>query len=148
MLKWSQTEPGFFCFLLIQALPTFWAEQVSILRNLIFWILFDPKFTDFRVPWFPDFQTRPGPDLGRAWAGLGLWPGLGRSLSVRIISKCLLNPPPPNKKNIHTSKSRSTVDVYIDLAASAWADGRQGGRPPSWEARDRRAIARRFFPIF
>ena len=59
--KWSQED----FFSLIQALPTFWAERILILRIFI--------FLDF---WVPNFQiSRPG--LGQAWAQLG--PGLGRA---------------------------------------------------------------------
>ena len=66
-------------FRLIQTLRKFWAERILILRICIFLIFWDPKLK------FPDFQTGPGPSLGRAWAGpgrdapeLGLgWTGLG-----------------------------------------------------------------------
>ena len=34
--------------------------------------------------------------------------------------------------------------MYVGLAALGWAHGRRGGRPPSQEAGERRAIARRF----
>ena len=43
-------------FLLIQTLPTFWAERILILRIYIFGIFLDSKFPDFQVPRFPDFR--------------------------------------------------------------------------------------------
>ena len=57
-------------FLLIQTLPTFWAERILILRIFIFWIFLDLKFPDF---WVPDFQISSlGPGLGPdAAAGAG-----------------------------------------------------------------------------
>ena len=76
-------------FLLIQTLPTFWAERIWILITFIF-LFFGPqisgfpgpqisKFPDFQVPRFPNFQTGLG--QGQAWAvgrGLGRGPALGR----------------------------------------------------------------------
>ena len=67
--KWGQED----FFLLIQALPTFWAEQIWILRIFIFSIFWIPNFWISRSP---DFQNLAwaglGPwALGRAWAGLG-----------------------------------------------------------------------------
>ena len=61
--KWGQNVFS----LLIQTLPTFWAERIWILRSVIFVISWTPKFWISRSP---DFQ-----DL--AWARLGL--GLGPS---------------------------------------------------------------------
>ena len=56
--KWGQED----FFLLIQTLPTFWAERILILRIFIFWIFLDLKFPDF---WVPDFQISSlGPGLG------------------------------------------------------------------------------------
>ena len=49
-------------FLLIQTLPTFWAERILISRFFIFGIFLDPKFPDFQVP---DFQI----SRNLAWAG-------------------------------------------------------------------------------
>ena len=51
--------------LLIQTLPTFWAERIWILRFLIFEYFLDPKLLDFQVPRYP----KSGPaklGLGRA----------------------------------------------------------------------------------
>ena len=64
-------------FLLIQTLPTFWAERIWILRIFIFLISWTPKFWISRPPdlqisgfpgpqisqisRFPDFQTPPPP---------------------------------------------------------------------------------------
>ena len=67
--NWGQED----FFLLIQTLPTFWAERILILRTSIFYFLFllapslDPAWAQF------------GPGLGPAWArlGPGLGPGLG-----------------------------------------------------------------------
>ena len=62
--KWGQED----FFLLIQTLPTFWAERIWILRICIFWIF---------------FSSQLGPSLGPAWArawarlGPGLGPGFG-----------------------------------------------------------------------
>ena len=57
--KWGQED----FFLLIQTLPTFWAERIWILRTLSFFFDFlDSKFLDFHVPRFP----KSGP--GQAWA--------------------------------------------------------------------------------
>ena len=71
--KWGQED----FFLLIQTLPTFWAERILILRILIFWICLDSKFPDFQVPRFPGPQKSGlGRALGRAWAGpVGLGSG-------------------------------------------------------------------------
>ena len=55
--KWPQMAPnraGRIFFLLIQTLPTFWAERIWILRIFIFVDFVDPKFRDFQVPRFPD----------------------------------------------------------------------------------------------
>ena len=54
--RWVQMGSGGFLFLLIQTLPTFWAERILILRIFIFGILGDSNFPDFQVPRFPDFQ--------------------------------------------------------------------------------------------
>ena len=51
-------------FLLIQPLPTFWAERIWILRFFIFDIIWIPNFWVFRSP---DFQNLAP---GRAWAML------------------------------------------------------------------------------
>ena len=59
MKKLAPMGPGVF-FLLIQTLPTFWAERIWILRIFVFGIFLDPKF--------PNFQKS---GLGRAWARLG-----------------------------------------------------------------------------
>ena len=55
-------------FLLIQTLPTFWAERILILRIFIFWIFCVPNF------WL-------GPSLGPAWARLGPRHGPGSEVS-------------------------------------------------------------------
>ena len=63
-------------FLLIQTLPTFWAERILILRNFIFLICWVPNF------WLgpslgPPTWARLGPThLGPAWAH-PLGPSLG-----------------------------------------------------------------------
>ena len=63
--KWGQED----FFLLIQTLPTFWAERILILRILFFWIFLDLKFPDF---WVPDFQISSlGPGLGPDAAAAG-----------------------------------------------------------------------------
>ena len=80
-LKLPQMGPGVFV-LLIQTLPTFWAERILILIIFFFLIFLDPKFPDFLVP---DFQisrnlawAQLGPSLGRAWAQLSLGPAWAR----------------------------------------------------------------------
>ena len=65
--KWAQED----FFLLIQTLPTFWAERTWILRIFILWNFLDPKFRNFQVP---DFQV----PRNLAWAGPGWWPSAGR----------------------------------------------------------------------
>ena len=77
MEKWPQMAPnraGRIFFLLIQTLPTFWAEWIWIVRILIFWIVGPQisgfpgpqisKFPDFQVPRFSDFPPplTPPPD--------------------------------------------------------------------------------------
>ena len=52
--KWGQEDFS----LLIQTLPTFWAEPILILRIFIFWIFWGPKF----LAWA---------HLGPTWAQLG-----------------------------------------------------------------------------
>ena len=57
-LGWLQMGQDDF-FLLIQTLPTFWAERIWILRMLIFWF-FGPHISGFPGPKmskFPDFQV-------------------------------------------------------------------------------------------
>ena len=51
-------------FLLIQTLPTFWAERIWIWIYFFFWGG-GSKVLDFQVPRFPEIWP------GRAWAGLG-----------------------------------------------------------------------------
>ena len=85
--KWAQMAPNGarrIFFLLIQTLPTFWAERILILRIFIFWIFLDPKFPDFQVPkfqisrfqnsGFPDFQISGFPDsqISTRTAGRGV----------------------------------------------------------------------------
>ena len=74
---------GRFFFLLIQTLPTFWAERTLILRICIFGIFWDPKFPDFQVPDFQNSRNlawaQPGPKLG-PWLGPGLGPRHGPKL--------------------------------------------------------------------
>ena len=76
--KWGQED----FFLLIQTLPTFWAERIWILRLFHFFEFLDPKFLDFQVPRsqnsqisrfpdlqipkFPDFQVTRFPDAATA----------------------------------------------------------------------------------
>ena len=43
-------------FLLIETLPTFWAERICILMISIFLIFGDSRFLDFQIPGFPDSQ--------------------------------------------------------------------------------------------
>ena len=50
------------CFLLIQTLPTFWAERICILRFL-FLIFLELIFPDFQVPRSPNSQIFRSPDL-------------------------------------------------------------------------------------
>ena len=77
-LGWPQMGPGGFLFLLIQTLPTFWAERILILRILIFLFFCIPNSKISRSP-----EIWPGPGLDWAWAGLGrAWVGLGPGLVV------------------------------------------------------------------
>ena len=70
--KWGQDD----FFLLIQTLPTFWAERILILRIFIFLIFLDFKFPDF---WVQDFQIS---SLG---PGLGWGPSGGPGARVRKV---------------------------------------------------------------
>ena len=67
--KWA---PGRFCFLLIQTLPTFWAERILDFENCYFFLFFG--FPNF---WLGPTWAQLGPThLGPAWAHpLGLVPG-------------------------------------------------------------------------
>ena len=59
--KWGQED----FFLLIQTLPTFWAEQIWILRISTFFMLWIQNFLISRSPDFPDSaRAGPGLDLG------------------------------------------------------------------------------------
>ena len=49
-LRWPQIGPGGFLFLLIQTLPTFWAERIWILIFLCFWFFWIPKLWISRSP--------------------------------------------------------------------------------------------------
>ena len=56
--KWGQED----FFLLIQTLPTFWAERIWTLTLFIFLIFWTPnfwisRFPDFKVPRSLDFQV-------------------------------------------------------------------------------------------
>ena len=59
-------------FLLIQTLPTFWAERIWIVRVFIYFL--DPKFPNLQVP---DLQI----SRSLAWAGLGL----GRAIKSAAV---------------------------------------------------------------
>ena len=61
--KWGQED----FFLLIQTLPTFWAERIWILRSFIFSNFWIPNFWISRSPDFQIPRSRPRPSLG----GLG-----------------------------------------------------------------------------
>ena len=63
-LRWPHMGPGGFLFLLIQTLPTFWAEQIWILRINIFFIVLTPQFWISRSP---DLQISgfPGPQISK-----------------------------------------------------------------------------------
>ena len=54
-------------FLLIQTLPTFWAERILISRIFIFGIAVSSQIS--RFPGSQISRPRPGPGLGRTWAG-------------------------------------------------------------------------------
>ena len=54
-------------FWLIQALPTFWAERIWILRIYMFTTL---RITNFWISRFPDFQNLDRARLGLGWARL------------------------------------------------------------------------------
>merc|ERR1711965_302923 len=71
----APNRAGRMCFLLIQTLPTFWAERIWILTFFTFFIFWIPNF------WISGFIF-PKSGLGRAglgpWAGWALgWAGLG-----------------------------------------------------------------------
>ena len=95
--KWAQED----FFLLIQTLPTFWAERILILRTFDFWIFWGPNFASnffMGVKYFQEFASiffmgekyfqefapnffMGGPHVGPpTWAPRGpthLGPGLG-----------------------------------------------------------------------
>ena len=76
--KWGREE----FVLLIQTLPTFWAERILILRIFIFWIFWGSQF----------FGLGPrGPtNLGPAWAhplGPSVWPAKHRNMSSTSIGR-------------------------------------------------------------
>ena len=61
--KWGQED----FFLLIQTLPTFWAERILILRIFMFLIFWTPHFwisrsPDLQIPRFKDPQISKFPD--------------------------------------------------------------------------------------
>ena len=105
--KWDQDD----FFLLIQTLPTFWAERIWILRILIFLILWTPIFwisrspdlqisrfpgpqisksPEFQVPRFPDFQVPPPDELSDPnLTPLPTHPGIkyiARALAATVVS--------------------------------------------------------------
>ena len=59
-------------FLLIQILPTFWAERICIMRISIFPIFWDSRFPDFQIPGFPDSRLSAGMSRGQL-AGGAIW---------------------------------------------------------------------------
>ena len=63
--KWDQED----FFLLIQSLPTFWAERIWIFRTFIFFLFFRPQISGFPGPQISKFPDR---GLGQAWADLDL----------------------------------------------------------------------------
>ena len=68
-LRWPQIGPGGFLFLLIQTLPTFWAERMWILKTCIFVDFLDTKFLDFQVPrWSPNSQSTTKVRQRQCWA--------------------------------------------------------------------------------
>ena len=74
--KWGQKD----FFLLIQTLPTFWAERIWVLRISIFEIL-----------WIP-ISEFPGSQISKIWpgpsqAGLGPWAGLALGGQVGFLAK-------------------------------------------------------------
>ena len=95
---WGQED----FFLLIQTLPTFWAERILILVVFICWAFLDPKipdsrfldlpisrFLDFPIPRFP--HGRPAGDGERLRGSSGPqdprnWGNTVRTLSVQALS--------------------------------------------------------------
>merc|ERR1711965_1050719 len=72
--KWHGMAPngaGRIFFQLIQALPTFWAERISILRTFTFSIFWIPNFWISRSPDFQNLALGRAWALGRPWAGRG-----------------------------------------------------------------------------
>ena len=71
MEKWPGMAPnraGRICFLLIQTLPTFWAERIWILRISMFFHVVDPKFLDFQA-----LSFRLGSESSSGASGGGVW---------------------------------------------------------------------------
>ena len=62
---------GRFVFLLIQTLPTFWAERILILRIFIFWIFWAPTLGPTMGPAWAQLGPSLGPAWAQAWAQLG-----------------------------------------------------------------------------
>merc|ERR1712023_475959 len=71
-------------FLLIQTLPTFWAERIWILRIFIFWIFWAPSLG----PAWARLFAQLGPGLG-----LGLGPGLGPDAAGAAAGRILRSQP-------------------------------------------------------
>ena len=73
--RWPPNGAGRICFLLIQTLPTFWAERIWILRIFFSFHFLDPNFwisrsPDLQIPKIPDFQVPRCPDAA-ACGGAG-----------------------------------------------------------------------------
>ena len=85
--KWGQED----FFLLIQTFPTFWAEQILILRIFIFLIFLGPTF----LAWAPRGPTHFGPHVGPPTLGpsggpsgglVGPWALFTRFGTIALVS--------------------------------------------------------------
>ena len=104
--KWAQMAPNRarrIFFLLIQTLPTFWAERILILRIFIFWIFLDLKFPDF---WVPDFQIS------------SLGPGLGPDAAAGAAARILRSQPDPSPNAPRDQIRRK--DPCCDFLVTSW----------------------------
>ena len=105
--KWAQED----FFLLIQTLPTFWAERIWILRIFIFWIFLGPKF----LAW-----AQLGPThLGPAWAhplGPSLGPPTWAQLGPTHVGPAWAHPLGPRRRR------RTNSQIQIQAPPNAPRD--------------------------
>ena len=102
-------------FQLIQALPTFWAERIWILRTFFFFHFSDPKFLDFQVPRFPKSGLgrawalgRVGPRVGRAWALGRVGPSGAKARQCKVRQSKVKQPMQSNTNQCKVTQNSRT----------------------------------------